>query len=126
MKKLLVTVPAFLLLAACANNPLMSNSTTNNQVNTNQQLSTFTCEDNGRVTAKYATDGSAADLDVTLPKIGLKNQKMIMNQAVSGSGTRYVNNDDPKMSYEWQTKADYGVMSVRMANGQKYSANCNL
>ncbi|WP_367104455.1 MliC family protein [uncultured Psychrobacter sp.] len=125
MKKLLATAPVFLLLAACANNPFMNNNNSN-QMATNQQISNFTCNDNGKVTARYAPDGSAVDLDVTLPKIGLNNQQMILTQVVSGSGARYANTTDPKMSYEWQTKADYGIMSVRMANGQEYSVNCQL
>ena len=121
MKKLLAVAPFFLLLAACANNPLTSvNSSSNTQVNN------FTCEDNGKVTAVYSANGQVANLNVTLPKLGLDNKKVTLSEAVAGSGARYTNDSDPKMSYDWHTKSDYGVMSVRMANGQEYSVNCQL
>lgn len=126
MKKLLATAPVFLLLAACANNPFTSNNNSSQMPTTNEKVSNFTCNDNGKVTARYAPDGSAVDMKVSLPKIGLNNQQMILTQVVSGSGARYANTTDPKMNYEWQTKADYGIMSVRMANGQEYSVNCQL
>ncbi|WP_296242881.1 MULTISPECIES: MliC family protein [unclassified Psychrobacter] len=119
MKKLLVAIPAVLLLAACATNAPV---TGNHQAN----MVTMTCEDGGQVLAAYSNKGQMANLNVSLPKIGLNNQKMTLNQAVSGSGARYVNNADPKVSYEWHTKADYGVMSVGMANGQTYSVNCKI
>lgn len=119
MKKLIATAPAVLLLAACATNAPM---TDNNQANT----VTMTCEDGGQVLAAYSNNGQVANVNVTLPKLGITNKKLTLNQAVSASGARYVNNTDPKMSYDWQTKADYGVMSVRMATGQEYSVNCKL
>lgn len=118
MKKLLILTPAVLLLAACA---------TSAPINTDKKVeSTYSCEDNGKVTATYATDGSAADLNITLPKVGLNNQKVIVTQAVSGSGTRYTNMSNPKLGFEWQTKADYGVMTVHSSNGQNYSVNCTI
>lgn len=124
MKKLLVLAPVALVLAACANNPFMGSS---NQVNANKQVvNTYSCEGNGKVTATYATNGDAANLNVTMPQFGINNQKVVMTQAVSGSGVRYVNNSDPKMNLEWQTKADYGILSAKLANGQEYRVNCNM
>lgn len=116
MKKILVVTPAFLLLAACASNPA---------VNSNPE-STFTCEDKGQVKAAYSDNGQVANLNVNLSKISLSNKSVTLNQAVSGSGARYTNNSDPKMSYDWYTKADYGIMKVSMHNGQEYSVNCKL
>lgn len=124
MKKLLILAPAVLALAACANNPFMGN---NNQVNTNKPVvNTYTCDSNGKVTATYAKDGSAANLNVTMPAFGIDNQKVTMMQAVSGSGARYINNNDPKMNLEWQTKADYGILSAKLANGKEYRVNCTM
>lgn len=117
MKKLLVAIPAVLLLTACA---------TNAPTASNNQVSNMMCEDNGKVAAVYSANGQVAALNVTLPKIGLNNQKMTLTQAVSGSGARYINNTDPKVSYEWQTKADFGIMSVRTQNGQEYSVSCKI
>lgn len=119
MKKLLLATPAVLLLAACATSAPVIGS---HQANTVK----MTCEDGGQVVAAYSNKGQMANLNVSLPKIGLNNQKMTLNQAVSGSGARYVNNTDPKMNYDWHTKADYGVMSVSMADGQTYSVNCKI
>ncbi len=123
MKKLLATAPLFLLLAACATNSPMSGNNTPAQ---SAKAQTLTCEDNGQVAAAYSANGTVAHLNVTLPKAGLNNQKVTLNQAVSGSGARYVNNTNPKMSYEWQTKADYGILSISSTNGQQYSVNCQL
>lgn len=119
MKKLIATAPFVLFLAACATNaPITGNSQTTTM--------NMTCQDNGQVMADYSANGQVANLKLTLPKIGINGKKITLNQAVSGSGARYVNTTDPKMSYDWHTKADYGVMSVRMANGQEYSVNCQL
>lgn len=118
MKKLLVLTPAALLLAACA---------TSAPMNTDKQVvNSYTCDGNGKVVAAYAADGSAANLTITMPQFGINNQKVIMTQAVSGSGARYVNNDNPKMNLQWQTKADYGIISTKLANGKEYSANCTM
>ena len=117
MKKLMATAPVVLLLAACATNAPMTS---------HDQTTTMSCQDNGQVMAAYSANGQMANLNVTLPKIGINNKKLTLNQAVSGSGARYTNTTDPKMSYDWHTKADYGVMSVSMANGQTYSVNCKI
>ena len=117
MKKLMATALVVLLLAACATNAPMTSE---------NQTTTMTCEDGGQVLAAYSDNSQVANLNVTLPKVGINNKKISLNQAVSASGARYVNNTDPKVSYDWHTKADYGVMSVRMANGQEYSVNCQL
>lgn len=117
MKKLMAIAPAMLFLAACTTNGSMTNS---------NPVTTMTCQDNGQVVAAYAAKGQIANLNVTLPKVGINNKKITLNQAVSASGARYLNSTDPKMSYDWHTKADYGVMSVSMANGQKYSVNCKI
>lgn len=124
MKKLLAVAPFAVLLGACATNaPTTTTATT---TNTQQVVQSFTCEDDGMVTAAYAADGQAAKLNVTLPKIGLNNADIEVEQAVSGSGARYINDVNPKTTYEWQTKADFGIMTISSDNGQQYSVNCNI
>ena len=122
MKKLLAVAPFAVLLAACATNAPTTTPTTNTQ----QVVQSFTCEDNGQITAAYTADGQAANLNVTLPKVGLNNAKVSMKQAVSGSGARYVNDVNPKTTYDWHTKADYGIMTIKSDNGQEYQVNCQL
>ena len=123
MKKLLAVAPFAVLLAACATNaPTTTTPTTNSQ----QVVQSFTCEDNGMITAAYTSNGQAVNANVTLPKVGLKNAKVTMEQAVSGSGARYVNNVNPKTTYDWHTKADYGVLTITSDNGQQYKVNCKL
>ncbi len=124
MKKLLAVAPFAVLLGACATNA--PTTTTAPTTNTQQVVQSFTCEDDGMVTAAYAADGQAAKLNVTLPKIGLNNADIEMKQAVSGSGARYINDVNPKTTYEWQTKADFGIMTISSDNGQQYSVNCNI
>ena len=123
MKKLLAVAPFAVLLAACATN---APTTTTPTTNTQQVVQSFTCEDNGQITAAYTADGQAANLNVTLPKVGLNNAKVSMKQAVSGSGARYVNDVNPKTAYDWHTKADYGIMTIKSDNGQEYQVNCQL
>ena len=96
MKKLLAVAPFAVLLAACATN---APTTTTPTTNTQQVVQSFTCEDNGQITAAYTANGQAANLSVTLPKVGLNNAKVSMKQAVSGSGARYVNDMNPKTTY---------------------------
>jgi len=123
MKKLLAVAPFALLLSACATN---APTTTTPETNTQPVVQSFTCEDNGRLTAAYTANGQTANLNVTLPKVGLTNAKITMEQAVSGSGARYVNNVNPKTTYDWHTKADYGIMTIKSDNGQQYQVNCQL
>lgn len=123
MKKLLAVAPFALLLSACATN---APTTTTPETNTQPVVQSFTCEDNGQLTAAYIANGQTANLNVTLPKVGLTNAKITMEQAVSGSGARYVNNVNPKTTYDWHTKADYGIMTIKSDNGQQYQVNCQL
>lgn len=125
MKKLLATAPFAVLLAACATNAPTTTSpapTTDAQ----QVVQSFTCEDDGTIAAAYTANGQAANLNVTLPKVGLNNAKVSLTQAVSGSGARYVNDVNPKTTYDWHTKADFGVMTISSDNDQKYSVNCDI
>ena len=123
MKKLLAVAPFALLLSACATN---APTTTTPETNTQPVVQSFTCEDNGQLTAAYTANGQTANLNVTLPKVGLTNAKITMEQAVSGSGARYVNNVNPKTTYDWHTKVDYGIMTITSDNGQQYQVNCQL
>lgn len=95
-------------------------------MNSHNLKNTFTCEDGGQIMTAYSNSGQIANLEVSLPKIGVANKNIRLNQAVSDSGARYTNNSDPKMSYDWHTKADYGIMRVSMQNGQKYSVSCKI
>ncbi len=117
MKKLLAVTPMILLLAACATNAPMNNSN-------NTQAQIFTCDDNAKVTAAYVANGKVANLSLTLPILGIKNQKVSLRQAVSGSGARYIKESSSKASYEWQAKANYGILSIRSVNDRKYSVTC--
>ncbi|WP_296239350.1 MliC family protein [Psychrobacter sp. UBA5136] len=123
MKKLLAVAPFAALLAACATS---APTTTTPPTNTQQVVQSFTCQDNGQITAAYTADGQIANLNVTLPKVGLNNAKVSMKQAVSGSGARYVNDVNPQTTYDWHTKADFGIMSIKSDNGQEYQVNCQL
>ena len=114
MKKLLAVAPFTVLLAACATN---APTTTAPTTAAKPVVQSFTCEDNGMITAAYAADGQAANL---------QDAKITLEQAVSGSGVRYVNNVNPKTTYDWHTKADFGIMTIASDNGQQYQVNCQL
>ncbi|WP_296244862.1 MULTISPECIES: MliC family protein [unclassified Psychrobacter] len=123
MKKLLAVVPFAVLLAACATS---APTTTAPTINSQPVVQSFTCEDNGQITAAYTANGQVANLSVTLPKVGLDSAKVSMKQAVSGSGARYINDVNPQTTYDWHTKADYGIMTIKTGNGQEYQVNCQL
>ena len=123
MKKLLAVAPFTVLLAACATN---APTTTAPTTAAKPVVQSFTCEDDGMITTAYAADGQAANLNVTVPKVGLQDAKITLEQAVSGSGVRYVNNVNPKTTYDWHTKADFGIMTIASDNGQQYQVNCQL
>jgi len=125
MKKLLVVTPTILLLAACATNAPISNDHSGHKTQT-QKSYAFTCEDNSKVTAIYSANGKVANLSLTLPKLGLRNKRVNLKRAVSGSGARYIKESSSKASYEWQTKANVGVLSIRSVNDRKYSVTCRL
>ena len=117
MKKLLAITPIFLLLGACATNvPLLPDL--------NKQ--TFSCEDGGKVNVSYSADGDIAYLKVKLPEAGLANEKLTLKQAVAASGARYVSDFNPKVGYEWHTKADYATMDIDWVDGREYSVSCDL
>lgn len=117
MKKILLAIPV-LLLSACA-------TTDNTLTSTSNVSDVFKCSDNSQVIASYSQDGETAFLNVNIPKIKLSNQALTLNQAVSGSGIRYVDTSNPNVSYEWHTKANEGIMSVNWSNGQEYSVSCD-
>ena len=62
MKKLLAVAPFAVLLAACATN---APTTTAPSTDAQQVVQSFTCEDDGMVTAAYSASGQAAKLNVT-------------------------------------------------------------
>lgn len=123
MKKLFAVAPFAVLLAACATS---APTTTTPPANTQPVTQSFTCEDDSQITAAYTANGEAANLNVTLPKVGLDNAKVNMKRAVSGSGARYVNDVNPQTTYDWHTKADYGIMTIKTDKGQEYQVNCQL
>ncbi|MGM8897315.1 MULTISPECIES: MliC family protein [unclassified Psychrobacter] len=125
MKKLLVVTPTILLLAACATNAPINNGHSGHKPQI-QKSYAFSCEDNSKVTAIYSANGKFANLSLTLPKLGLRNKRVNLKRAVSGSGARYVKESSSKASYEWQTKANVGVLSIRSVNDRKYSVTCRL
>lgn len=125
MKKLLVVTPTILLLTACATNAPISNDHSGHKPQT-QKSYAFTCEDNSKVTAIYSANGKFANLSLTLPKLGLRNKRVNLKRAVSGSGARYIKESSSKASYEWQTKANVGVLSIRSVNDREYSVTCRL
>ncbi|WP_435978493.1 MliC family protein [Psychrobacter sp. DM4] len=125
MKKLLIISPFSVLLAACATSaPTPSTSTSTSTAQ--PVVQSFICQDDSAIVATYSADGQMADLTITLPKVGLNNAAVRTERAVSGSSARYVNDVNPATTYEWQTRADYGIMTIKSNNGQQYQVNCQL
>jgi|29_taG_2_1085357.scaffolds.fasta_scaffold00033_4 membrane-bound inhibitor of C-type lysozyme len=126
MKKLLTLLPLSLVMAACATSPTTTTTTqqTTNKAYDRMAPEQFVCEDDATVQAKYSMDGEQAMINASLPKANWNNQTLTMNIATSGSGARYVNSDSPNVTYDWHTKADYGIMSLKWADGNEYAVQC--
>ena len=78
------------------------------------------------MTAAYTANGQITNLNVSLPKVGLNSARILLKQVVSGSGARYVNDTNPKTTFDWHTKTDQGIMTISSKNGQQYSVNCQV
>lgn len=126
MKKLLTVLPLSLFVAACASNPTaqQTQQTTTNKAYDRMAPEQFVCEDNATVMPKYSADGEEAMLNVSLPKANWNNQTIKMDIATAGSGSRYLNTDSQNVAYQWHTKNDLGIMSVKWADGTEYSVKC--
>lgn len=123
MKKFLTLLPLSVALAACATGPTASQTTTTKAYD-RMAPQQFVCEDNSAVQAKYSVDGEQAMLNVSLPKANFNDQTLTMDIAQSGSGARYINNVSDNVAYEWHTKNDIGIMSLKWADGSEYTVNC--
>lgn len=125
MKKLLTLLPLSVFVAACATGP-----TTTTQVPQTTKAydrmapEQFVCEDDATVMPKYSVDGEEAMVNVSLPKANWNNQTVIMDKAQSASGVRYLNTASQNVHYQWHTKDNIGIMSVKWADGKEYSVKC--
>lgn len=127
MKKLLTLLPLSVLMAACASNPTTHNQTqaqTTNKAYDRMAAEQFMCEDDATVMPKYSADGSEAMITASLPKANWVDQTVKMDIATSGSGSRYLNTSSPNVAYQWHTKGDLGIMSLKWADGTEYSVKC--
>lgn len=124
MKKLLTLLPLSLVMAACATSPTSTAPETAAKAYDRMAPEQFVCEDDATVQAKYSIDGEQATINASLPKANWNNQTVVMDIATSGSGSRYVNTASQNVDYQWHTKGDMGIMSVKWADGNEYSVNC--
>lgn len=124
MKKLLTLLPLSLVMAACATSPTTTAPETATKAYDRMAPEQFVCEDDATVQAKYSIDGEQATINASLPKANWNNQTVVMDIAISGSGSRYVNTASQNVDYQWHTKGDMGIMSVKWADGNEYSVNC--
>lgn len=124
MKKLLTLLPLSLVMAACATSPTTTAPETTAKAYDRMAPEQFVCEDDATVQAKYSIDGEQATINASLPKANWNNQTVVMDIATSGSGSRYVNTASQNVDYQWHTKGDMGIMSVKWADGNEYSVNC--
>lgn len=115
MKKLIAILPASLLLAACASTSMYHTMSPTEQ---------FSCDENTSVNVQYSKSGDIAKVNVNIPQLGLNNQPITLEQAVSASGSRYVNEHNPEVAYEWHTKADEGIFSIYQKDGVTHQLSC--
>lgn len=79
----------------------------------------YTCTDNAVVHAKYNPQAQNAVITVTAPTWQLNNQQITLTPAVSGSGMRFVNTDNPQAAYEWHSNGRDGILTVKAGNTEQ-------
>ncbi|WP_282114381.1 MliC family protein [Pseudoalteromonas arctica] len=87
---------------------------------------TFSCGEGGIVKAFYSVDGSQVALDVKLPMEQVDVKNVRLDQAISGSGARYINKEDRDVKYQWHTKADFALLDINPTSGKTISVSCSL
>lgn len=126
MKKLLALLPIMAVMTACTSTPVAAPTPAQVQaVQANSQ--TFKCDNNTEVVALYTEDSNDnfANLKVTSPTLGLNQAAMVLKQAVSASGERYImTNPDKATSYEWHAKGGEAAFTVTH-QGKEYNFVCN-
>lgn len=83
----------------------------------------YTCDTKATVMAKYDNATETAILQVNIPSWKLVNQDIILSQAPSASGVRYVNDSNPASVYEWFMKGDESLLSV-IIGGKEHTIFC--
>lgn len=121
MKKLLAVLPALTILTACNSAPIAKPNAL--QVhNVLENTKTYKCDKSTEVVAVYGDE--VANLKVTSPLLSLNQTALLLKQAVSASGTRYVTETtDKSTAYEWHVKDPEGVFTVTH-NGTEYQFSC--
>ncbi|UJF20799.1 MliC family protein [Shewanella sp. OMA3-2] len=90
------------------------------------QNATFSCDQGGTISALYSADGSEAILDIKLVAQHIDVKNIHLNQAISGSGARYINKKNNVVEYEWHTKADFALLSITLSPDRTISVSCHL
>lgn len=75
--------------------------------------------------AEYNPQSEISTLSITAKNLGLDHQKVMLKQAVSGSGVRYVNDLNPHTLYEWHTKGNDGILTITTPTGE-YQIDCQV
>lgn len=87
---------------------------------------TFSCGESGIVKALYSVDGSQVVLDIKLPMEQVDVKNVHLDQAISGSGARYINKRDKAVKYQWHTKADIALLDINPTPDKTISVSCSL
>lgn len=83
----------------------------------------YMCKQGATVSAVYNPHNETAKVTVYAPVWKLNNQTIDMTLAPSASGSRYINDKNPKTTYEWHTKGEIGVISIT-TGGKTLDINC--
>lgn len=126
MKKLLAVAPLFAALTACTSAPIAAPTPAQVQaVQANSQ--TFKCDNNTEVTS-FVTERDGdnyANIKLTSPMLSLNQAALVLKQAVSGSGERYVlTNPTGTTTYDWAVKGNEGALTVT-TQGREFNFVCN-
>lgn len=129
MKQLAIVTAALVALTGCSTTmgDKMSTPTMSDTMMHNHNKVTYACSGHAdtHVHAEYSPNSDIATLSITAHSLGLNHQKVMLKQAVSASGDRYVNDLNPHSTYEWHTKGNYGVLTITTPTGE-YQRNCEV
>lgn len=135
MKKLVIAATTVFALTGCSSmgETMMAGKTMtghehahHNHSDHNSKVN-YVCpaHSDAHVHAEYNPQSEIATLSITAKNLGLDHQKVMLKQAVSASGARYVNDLNPHTIYEWHTKGNDGILTITTPTGE-YQIYCQV
>lgn len=129
LSKSLALIPAIALLSACATTlpkaPVSDGASQTPSAAYDRMASPrYQCTDDAVITAKQSINKQQVMITATVPNIGWKDQRIIMNGSVQGDTASYINDAQDNIIYAWHMKPGAGLLAMKWNNGKSYHITC--